>query len=189
MASTTVPATLRGMEMRASFTLFICLTCFAATNALAQWQWIDEYGRNTYSDRPPPTHIPEKNILKAPTSWAHSISVDTLPKADRPVEPVTTTPPPPKEVSAQDLQQQKQEAARQAAEEKQKKEEQAKFLRQRQENCARTQAALRTLQADVPLAQISPDGQRTTMSDLQRQQDIRRAQEIMARDCGPLPKD
>ncbi|VUZ25191.1 Uncharacterised protein [uncultured Comamonas sp.] len=174
--------------MRASFVLFAYLTCFTATSAFAQWQWIDEYGRNTYSDRPPPTHIPEKNILKAP-AWAHTVSPATLPKADIPAEPVVTPPPASNEVTPQDLQQQKQEAARQAAEEKQRKEAQAKLLQQRQENCNRAQAALRTLQADVPLAQIGPDGQRTTMSDLQRQQDIRRVQEVMARDCGPLPKD
>ena len=172
----------------ALFALFACLTCFTATSAFAQWQWIDEHGRNTYSDRPPPVHIPEKNILKAP-AWAHTVSPVSLPKAELPAEPDATTPPAPSEATPQDLQQQKQEAARQAAEEKQKKEAQAKLLQQRQENCNRAQTALRTLQADVPLAQISPDGQRTTMSDLQRQQDIRRVREIMARDCGPLPKD
>jgi len=34
--------------------------------ALAQWQWIDKDGRKVYSDRSPPSDIPEKNILKAP---------------------------------------------------------------------------------------------------------------------------
>jgi hypothetical protein len=37
-----------------------------AVTALAQWQWIDKDGRKVYSDRSPPSDIPEKNILKMP---------------------------------------------------------------------------------------------------------------------------
>ncbi len=32
--------------------------------AQAQWQWLDHSGRKVYSDQPPPTDIPLKNILK-----------------------------------------------------------------------------------------------------------------------------
>ena len=34
--------------------------------AHAQWQWVDNAGRKVFSDQPPPTDIPAKNILKQP---------------------------------------------------------------------------------------------------------------------------
>lgn len=179
------------MKTRAFFASFALLSGFIATNALAQWQWIDEHGRNTYSDRPPPAHIPEKNVIKAP-ALTRDARVNNLPKADPPAvaenpsDAQAAEPPAP---SPEALKQQKEEAIRQAAEEKQQKEEQAKFLQQRQDNCNRAQTTLLTLQSDVPLAQIGPDGQQSTMSKMQREQDTRRVRDIIARDCGPLPKE
>ena len=38
----------------------------AGTPAMAQWQWIDKSGSKVFSDRPPPSDIPEKSILKQP---------------------------------------------------------------------------------------------------------------------------
>ena len=34
--------------------------------AQAQYVWVDEHGRKQLSDRPPPTSVPAKNILKQP---------------------------------------------------------------------------------------------------------------------------
>ncbi|WP_412179990.1 DUF4124 domain-containing protein, partial [Variovorax paradoxus] len=39
----------------------ICLLPLAAD---AQWQWIDKNGKKVFSDQPPPTDIPEKNIVR-----------------------------------------------------------------------------------------------------------------------------
>ena len=69
------------MKTRAYFALIALLAGFTASTAIAQWQWIDEHGRKTFSDRPPPPHIPEKNILKSPVV-ARTVTADTLPKAE-----------------------------------------------------------------------------------------------------------
>lgn len=71
------------MKTRAYFALIALLAGFTASTAIAQWQWIDEHGRKTFSDRPPPPHIPEKNILKSPVV-ARTVTADTLPKAELP---------------------------------------------------------------------------------------------------------
>ncbi len=179
------------MKIRAAF-LFL-LTGITMGSAWAQWQWIDETGRKAFSDRPPPSHIPEKNILHSPAGAA-IVNTHVLPKvvpsetaaaesaeaaeAEKPAAP-----------SAEALKLAKEAAAQKAADEKKQKEERARFLQQRSENCNRAQAALRTLQSDVELSQIGADGQRVAMSKLQREQDIRRTREVVARDCGPAPKE
>ncbi len=48
------------MKTRAYFALMALLAGFTASTAIAQWQWIDEHGRKTFSDRPPPPHIQKK---------------------------------------------------------------------------------------------------------------------------------
>ncbi len=37
-----------------------------ASAAFAQYVWVDEKGVKQFSDRPPPTSIPDKNIIKSP---------------------------------------------------------------------------------------------------------------------------
>ena len=46
----------------------LCLACMLPLLAQAQWQWIDKDGRKVFSDRAPPSDIPDKNILKQPGS-------------------------------------------------------------------------------------------------------------------------
>lgn len=186
------------MNTRATLiaTLSAVVCGLSSFSALAQWQWLDETGRKTYSDRPPPAHIPDKNVLKRPaTASARPVA---LPKAELPEEEAQQAqaaeanalqPAQPAPPSAEELKRQKEEAAKKAAEEAQQAQERTRLIQQRQENCNRAQAALRTLQSDVPLAQVGADGQHTTMSDAQRQQDIQRAQSVIARDCGPVPDD
>ena len=49
--------------------LTLCLGTFAIT-ASAQWQWVEKDGRKIFSDRPPPSEIAEKDILKRPPGAA-----------------------------------------------------------------------------------------------------------------------
>ncbi|MBF9265764.1 DUF4124 domain-containing protein, partial [Paracidovorax cattleyae] len=46
--------------------LVLACACSWALGASAQWQWIDKDGRKVFSDRPPPTDVPARNILKQP---------------------------------------------------------------------------------------------------------------------------
>lgn len=161
-----------------------------STSAWAQWQWLDEHGRKTFSDRPPPTHIPPAQILQRPASTAGQADYSALPRvpeeeAEAPAEaqeqaptPAPSTPAPnkptePAAPTAQEREQQAQAQRQQAA--------------QRQDNCRRAQAALRTLQSSSALAQVNEQGQRTTMSSAQRQQEITRTQQQIARYCTQQP--
>ncbi len=185
------------MNIRATLiaTLGAMICSLSSFSAFAQWQWLDETGRKTYSDRPPPAHIPDKNILARPPGANVRQPAISLPKADVPdvasqSETAAAVPSEassvPAQPTAEELKRQKEEAAQKAAEAAKQAEENARIALQRQENCNRAQASLRTLQSDVPLAEIGADGQQTTMSDAKRQQSIQRAQGIVARDCGPM---
>lgn len=181
------------MNIRAAL---ISISCsLLACNALAQWQWLDESGRKTFSDRPPPAHIPEKNILKAPAVAGTLPISSALPQAEVPEEvkaaeaaeaEAAKQAAAQQQTQAEEALRQKQAALAQAAEAKQQEEELAQRMRQRQENCGRAQAALRTLNSNAALAQPGADGQPTVMSSAQRQQEIRRMQDVVTRDCGPL---
>ena len=48
----------------------LCLGCLLSFGAAAQWQWIDQGGRNVYSDIAPPSTVPEKNIVRRPAQPA-----------------------------------------------------------------------------------------------------------------------
>jgi hypothetical protein len=67
------------------FTLLLC----ASPMALAQYVWINEKGVKQLSDRPPPTDIPEKRILKAPGKVA--FNPDAV--VDAPQDPATPSTP------------------------------------------------------------------------------------------------
>ena len=172
--------------------LFLTIVCgLTASTAFAQWQWIDETGRKTFSDRPPPMHIPEKNVLARPAGAALPRINSDLPRADiDEPEAAEAQAPSPEELAAAAAQDKQQQAAAAAeAQEAAKREAALQQQRnaQRADNCRRAQASLRTLQSDTALAQINEKGERVEMSNAQRQQDIRRAQEIITRDCGPAP--
>lgn len=80
--------------------LVLGCACALPLSASAQWQWVDNSGKKVFSDQPPPTDIPEKNILRragpspsarapAPVTPAPEGSSDTAaaPKAAPPPKP------------------------------------------------------------------------------------------------------
>jgi hypothetical protein len=52
--------------MRRIRTFFVCALWLLGATAQAQWQWLDKSGRKVYSDQPPPSDVPVKNILRQP---------------------------------------------------------------------------------------------------------------------------
>ncbi|MDB5895295.1 MAG: hypothetical protein JWQ88_2826, partial [Rhodoferax sp.] len=47
-------------------TLLLAASLGLATAASAQWQWTDKDGNKVFSDRAPPSDIPDKNIVRRP---------------------------------------------------------------------------------------------------------------------------
>ena len=93
--------------------------------ASAQWQWIDKDGHKVFSDRAPPTDIPDKNILKRPGSRAPVVPLsDAVADSEAPAG-ATSAPVPvksagglDKELEAKKKKAQEAEAAKRKAAEK-----------------------------------------------------------------------
>ena len=161
--------------------LLLALACTWATGAFAQWQWLDKDGRKVFSDRPPPSDVPEKSILKQP-----HISNQPRPAAP-PVSAATSTDAP---VTAQtapglgkDKQLEENKAKAEAAEAAKKKAEQERVAKARADNCARAKLGKVQLAPGRLVAHTNAKGERSYMDDATREAELRRADEIIATDC------
>lgn len=151
--------------------------------ASAQWQWIDKDGHKVFSDRAPPTEIPDKNILKRPgnrvpmVAASDAVAGEAAPAA-APALPVSAKQAGglDKELEAKKKQAQEAEAAkRKAAEEE--------MTKARIENCARAKTAKTTFESGVRIGRTNAAGEREIMDDAARAQELKRIDGIIARDC------
>lgn len=149
-------------------------------SAAAQWQWLDKDGRRVFSDRSPPSDIPEKNILKQPAGAKRLV-----------IEPVTEAPgkavtPPagniPK-VTGKDPQLAEKKKQAEEAEAAKKKAEEDRLASVKAENCARAKAGLTTFESGVRVAVRNSKGEREVMDDAARAAEIKRLQGIVASEC------
>lgn len=175
---------MRALRLTASAVLL-----FAAGSSFAQWQWIDTNGSRVYSDRPPPAHIPAKNIVKRPSS-----TVTISRTASRPAETAADGASAAKAAAAPA----KQNGAsdpKAAAEQKKKQEENAakakaeeeKIAKARAENCERAKSSLATLNSGVRVGRTNAKGEREILDDKARAEERKRAEDVVASECGPMP--
>lgn len=162
---------------------FIALIGLAlAASAQAQWKWKDAKGNVQYSDRPPPSGTPDKDILQRPAAASRNIIV--VP-AGQPASAASAPAPNPAASAPTKAQQdaaarQKQEQDREAAKQK---EEERRVAEQRRENCARAQAGLRDLQSGIRITRTNERGERVFMDDAQRQAEVERTRQVIGSEC------
>lgn len=158
--------------------LLLAALCAAALPSAAQtqWKWRDAAGRIQYSDRPPPTSVPDKDVLTRPQAnalpaprppAAASEGSAASAAANRGVEPA--------------LDEKRRQA--EAAEAAKRKAEEEKTARQRQENCQRARDYARTIESGIRISRVNAQGEREFMDDAQRAKELSRAREVMASDC------
>jgi hypothetical protein len=157
----------------------LALGTMLALPALAQWKWVDGSGRVQYSDLPPPSGVPDKDILQRPNSAQRRSS--TLPAAPasaasgalvpRPVDP---------ELEAKRKKAEQDEDAKKKA---QQKAEEAKVAAAKADNCTRARAQLRTLDSGVRVARTNDQGEREVLDDAGRAEEAKRTRDIIASDC------
>lgn len=163
------------------------LTALASGAALAQWQWIDGSGRRVFSDTPPPSGTPDKNILKRPVGAranptpAATVSAGTATTATA-ATPSTAAPPTGKD---SELEARKKQAEQ--AEQAKKKAELDKLNQARAENCERAKRAKTTLDSGIRIATTNAKGEREIMDDKGRASEAQRLDGVIRSDCGPLP--
>ncbi len=172
-----------------NWALSLALVC-AAGSALAQWQWIDADGRKIFSDKAPPSSVPESQILrdgngrpytpvgkakaktaadeKAPTygfkeydpAAAAAASASAAAAAKAPAKGQKAAAKTPQELA----QEKKAEADRLAKEAEAKRKEQER----KAANCKTIRGNIAALDSGRRLATYNEKGERTIMNDAQR---------------------
>lgn len=153
----------------------ICLAlCLYALTASAQWQWMDKDGRKVFSDRAPPSDIPEKNILKRPGSRGSAATPAVAPAT----APGVAAAPAGIDKSLQEKKKQVEDA--EAAKRKADEERNARAMA---DTCSRAQQAKSGLDSGARMARTNEKGEREFMDDAARAAEGERLQGIINENC------
>lgn len=151
----------------------ICLAlCLYALAASAQWQWMDKDGRKVFSDRAPPSDIPEKNILKRPGGRGFA-----------PPAPVAAPAAEPAAASGVDkalVEKRKQAEDAEAAKRKAEEERNSRLMA---ENCQRAQQAKAALDSGGRMSRINEKGEREFFDENAIATEGQRLQGIINENC------
>jgi hypothetical protein len=161
------------------------VACLMSISAMAQWQWIDKDGRKVFSDRPPPTDTPEKNILKQPVGRSQAAKLPTAaiaPTIDAGTAAPQTAGIAPK-LSGKDKELEEKKKQAEDAQAARKKAEEQKIALAKADNCARSMQSKATLDSGVRIARTNDKGEREIMDDTARAAETQRVQSIINSDC------
>ena len=144
----------------------------------AQWHWIDRNGRPVFSDLPPPSDIPEKNIRRQPGQRpALTQAAPTGQAAGAPAgaasAPATSED---KALAARKQQVEEAEAAKRKAEED-------RVARIQAESCARARQTRTGLASGGRVARTNAKGEREFLDEAGIAAEIQRIDAIIAADC------
>ena len=145
--------------------------------ASAQWQWMDKDGHRVYSDRPPPSDIAPKDILRQPSAAARFAAM-TSAAPDAAASAASAPKPPGRDPALESAKKQRddeQEAKRKAAADK--------LSKDKSQNCERARSTLAVLKAGVRMKVPSASGEMEFINDTSRAAEIERVQGILASDC------
>jgi type IV secretory pathway VirB10-like protein len=160
-----------------------------AAPAAAQWAWRDAAGHMVYSDLPPPSSVPARNIVRQPSAKP-ALRADALPEAPTeapaeakaPPEPTRAAAPPraptyvEREIESRQRQQQLAAAEKKAADEDARKAQMA-------ENCARLRAYQRALEGGFRVARLNAAGQQEFLDDAARASETERTRSQIEQQC------
>ncbi len=160
--------------------VLIAATALAVSlSAAAQWQWIDKDGRKVFSDRPPSTDVPEKNILKQPGMRAR---LADAPAPD--AAPVTAgTAGPGGRATGVDKELAEKQRLASDAEAAKRRLEEEKIARAQADNCARARQAKAVLDAGQRIAHVNAKGDREFLDEAGRAAEAQRLQAVIDQDC------
>lgn len=142
--------------------------------AQAQWKWRDKNGQVNVSDRPPPTEVPEKDILSRPQPALRRAAAAAPPAASG----AASAPPTAleREVQARKRQAEQEEAAKAKAEEE-------RIATVKAQNCRTARSQIAGLESGQRIARVNDKGEREVLDDKGRADEMRRAREVVNSDC------
>ena len=150
--------------------LALVLSGLLPVHGFAQWQWVDKDGRKVFSDRPPPSDIPAKNIVKQPGAKAAPAAASTpdtaaaapasapRPGASAPVLKLTG--------KDKELDDKKKQA--EADEADKRKQDELRVAQLKVENCMRARKAKTSLDSGIRIARTNDKGEREFLDDAGR---------------------
>ncbi len=162
--------------------MIAALLGLGALPAAAQWQWLDKDGRKVFSDRPPPSDIPAKNILKQPGKPAVLPVTEAEAQAAAASAPRAAASSGPR-VSGADKELEAKKKQAEAAEAAKKKAEEDKQSALRADNCARAKSGKATYDSGQRVARVNASGEREVLDDAARAAETKRLQAIIDSNC------
>lgn len=152
--------------------------------ALAQWQWVDKDGRKVFSDQPPPTSIPDKNILRRPGKSVPAPAEPTA-AASAPAGTATGTAQAAPKLTGKDKALEDKKKQQDAAAQEARKAEEERQARTRAENCERAKSAKASYDSGVRIGRTNAKGEREVLDDAARAVDVKRLQGLIDTECAP----
>jgi hypothetical protein len=144
--------------------------------AHAQFVWIDEKGVKQFSDRGPPSSIPQKNILKAPGMSTAAMLVAQKPADSAPVPSDSASKPLTMAERNADFRKRAKEK-----EEREQKESAADASKAaKAENCDRARSYKQSMDSGVRVSTTDKNGERSFMSDEQRTAESKKADKAIS---------
>ncbi len=151
----------------------------------AGWQWLDGSGRRVFSDMPPPTSVPEKNILQRPPSPGYGVTLLPATAPEKPALPALTQaeaaePPAPRRSPRSRVEPPAlNDAELRAAVDKRNGEI-------RQQNCRRAREDLVALASGTRLLISNERGEPVVLDEARQAAEVGRLRKSEQDNCGPL---
>lgn len=170
--------------MKAARIALIAFACSVPLAAPAQWMWVDKDGRKVFSDKAPPPEIAPNQIRKAPAGRmpAKDAAADAGAPAAAPAAAQATAANLPKPSGTDKALEEKKRQA-EAAENEKRKAEEARIAAAKADNCNKAKVTKANYESGVRLARLNDKGEREVIDDNQRAVEIKRLNEVIARDC------
>lgn len=171
-------ATDRFRSLRAAVlrTLLAAAGIAIAAPAAAQWAWKDDTGRMVYSDRPPPAAVKPGQIVRQPSGNA-LLMPDTPDAGGRPA----AAPKAPPTIAEREMEFRKRQTER--AEAEKKAADEAGNAARKAQDCERARGYLRALDDGLRIARTNAQGEREFLDDAQREEEKKRAREVVSQSC------
>lgn len=165
-----------------SKTLLVCALATALSSlgiiAYAEtFQWKDSSGQTVISDTPPPSTAKNRRSIGGQLPSVVSEKVAEKPADGAKAAAVAA----PKSTAEKDLEFKKRQQEAKEKADKQAKQETA--AAEKRENCERARRSLTALENNQPMVTLDENGQRKVMDTTLRQQEIERAQRVIAETC------
>jgi len=167
--------------MKSFHTLLAGCVLLASTAALAQYSWRDSSGHRVFSDQPPPSSVPEKDMLSKPSA---SPAVITVTPAAADASAASAAAPAASAPSGVDqtLEDKKKQAEAEEAAKKQAEEQRQAAARA--DNCKRAMNYKNSLDSGLRISRLNDKtGEREILDDDQRAAEQQRVQQAIAQNC------